>query len=459
MFTWSIPKMSTLALFLAVGSAGWAQIVPPPPGATIINFDDVVAPCVFDDTTALRGVYTAQGVTFTALFNDGAGIVNECGNFGVSGGSSPNSLGINDGTSYADGGAPRTPSTLVFSPLVSKVQFNVGQAFCTQPLTVTATAVDADGVTVAVEQATPGAAMTTLTIAAPHIAKVILSTDHVCLDPFAFSTEQFVLDDLAFVPEPSVCGDGMLHSGEACDAGVANGTAASCCTAVCTLRLSSYACRPAENACDATDYCDGASAACPADAKSPFGTACPADDDPCTNDGCDGSGICVSAFEPAAACTLPTISGAAQIKLRSKISTGLGQVGFKWKKGPALPAGDYGNPAIDAPTYALCLYDGVLPFYAYAGAAHPGSWTAAPTGWQFNSSVHDGGIKQVKLKGSTAPLRAVIQVKAKGTLFASDFNLTPPVTAQLRTSDGHCWGAVFSTPDRDIAGQFKAKSD
>jgi hypothetical protein len=44
--------------------------------------------------------------------------------------------------------------------------------------------------------------------------------------------------------------------------------------------------------CDPTEYCDGFSAACPADIRSPAGAPCDADDELCTADVCDAAGAC-----------------------------------------------------------------------------------------------------------------------------------------------------------------------
>src|SRR5207244_1349593 len=41
--------------------------------------------------------------------------------------------------------------------------------------------------------------------------------------------------------------------------------------------------------CDLDDHCTGTSADCPADAKSPAGTTCTDDGNPCSLDECDGS--------------------------------------------------------------------------------------------------------------------------------------------------------------------------
>jgi hypothetical protein len=48
-------------------------------------------------------------------------------------------------------------------------------------------------------------------------------------------------------------------------------------------------CRATTGECDPQEVCDGSSPSCPADTKSPSGTACTADANPCTLDQCDGS--------------------------------------------------------------------------------------------------------------------------------------------------------------------------
>src|SRR5207253_8376549 len=48
-------------------------------------------------------------------------------------------------------------------------------------------------------------------------------------------------------------------------------------------------CRASAGECDPAENCTGSSASCPADAKSPAGTSCGSDGNPCTVDQCDGS--------------------------------------------------------------------------------------------------------------------------------------------------------------------------
>jgi hypothetical protein len=128
---------------------------------------------------------------------------------------------------------------------------------------------------------------------------------------------EYQLSTTILAPTASACGNGALDTGEQCDDGTANGTADSCCSAICTLKPSGSTCaddrnpctldecdgassvcqHPAGNAgvicrapldaCDAPETCDGASPTCPADARVPDSDGdgtCDATD-PCTNVG------------------------------------------------------------------------------------------------------------------------------------------------------------------------------
>ena len=93
-----------------------------------MNFDDVTAPCYFDETVPLTKAYASQGVLFKGPSKkDGGAILNECSNFGVSGYSSPNFLAFNVTASYDNGGVARGPERITFTggPM-SHVQLRVG---------------------------------------------------------------------------------------------------------------------------------------------------------------------------------------------------------------------------------------------------------------------------------------------------------------------------------------------
>jgi len=67
------------------------------------------------------------GVQFDSpQIKNGGGILDECGNFYVTGQSSPNFLAFNTGASYHGGGVPEGPQIIRFSYPVRKISMNVG---------------------------------------------------------------------------------------------------------------------------------------------------------------------------------------------------------------------------------------------------------------------------------------------------------------------------------------------
>src|SRR4030095_2137561 len=102
-------------------------LLPPPPGAVVINFDEVTAPCGFIETTALRDRYSALGVVFSGPAPlDGGAVLNQCGSFGVTGHSQPNFLAFNLAAIMSNGGRPMGPETIRFTAPVSQLQLSVG---------------------------------------------------------------------------------------------------------------------------------------------------------------------------------------------------------------------------------------------------------------------------------------------------------------------------------------------
>ncbi len=164
--------------------------IPPPPGAIVINFDDVAAPCSFDQTTALRDQYAGLGVLFMGpAANDGGGVLDQCGNFGVSGHSPPNFLAFNAGSAFSNGGIPRPPETITFINGASYVQVNAG-SYGGAGQIVTMEAFDAAGSSLGSDSLTLASTLDTLSITADEIAWVVINTPAGVL----------VLDDLAFLP-------------------------------------------------------------------------------------------------------------------------------------------------------------------------------------------------------------------------------------------------------------------
>ncbi|TFH23091.1 MAG: hypothetical protein E4H03_06975, partial [Myxococcales bacterium] len=63
-----------------------------------------------------------------------------------------------------------------------------------------------------------------------------------------------------------ICGDGIVSSGEDCEDG--NTQDGDCCSSTCQFEAATTVCRGAAGVCDVAETCTGASATCPADAKS-----------------------------------------------------------------------------------------------------------------------------------------------------------------------------------------------
>ncbi len=63
---------------------------------------------------------------------------------------------------------------------------------------------------------------------------------------------------------------------------------------------STAVCRAAAATCDLQENCPGSGPACPADAKQPAGTVCATDNEVCTSDQCDSSGVCAHTSNSAA---------------------------------------------------------------------------------------------------------------------------------------------------------------
>jgi hypothetical protein len=155
-------------------------------GAIFLNFDDVEAPCLFTETTALHDLYLDQGVRFRGERRlDGGGIVNECGNWGVSGHSSPNFVGFNVNGAYMDGGLALPPGKIWFTTPVGQVTVNVASGGGV-PGTARMVAYDAAHHKLAADEVVLSSQMQPLEVVAAGIQQVIIDA----------TVDSWVLDDL-----------------------------------------------------------------------------------------------------------------------------------------------------------------------------------------------------------------------------------------------------------------------
>ncbi len=159
------------------------------PAEVLIDFDDVSAPCVFVETTALRDAYLPLGVRFFGPDVPGGGaVLNSCSNFSVTGFSGSNFLAFNAGTNLLGGGVPATPETLRFVSPVSAVSVLAGSA-AGAGSSVRLEAYNALNLIVDQNTRTLAAAMQPVGVTGPSISYVVIT-----------GPTQLVLDNLRFTP-------------------------------------------------------------------------------------------------------------------------------------------------------------------------------------------------------------------------------------------------------------------
>ncbi len=171
---------------------------------------------------------------------------------------------------------------------------------------------------------------------------------------------------------------------------------------------------------------------------------------------------CSSGPLPAASCHLPTVAGAAQLAIKNKTPDTRDQLKWKWAKGGATMAADFGDPVNGDTAYTLCLFDHaagdprvVKKLVVPAGGFCAGKpcWKANGAGFVYaDKTLAQVGVKQIKLRQGAAG-KAQVALQAKGANLGLAGNLlplaqSPLVTVQLTNSAGACWSADYSAPAR-----------
>jgi len=172
---------------------------------------------------------------------------------------------------------------------------------------------------------------------------------------------------------------------------------------------------------------------------------------------------------PVSSCRSPIVSGKAQLRIRNSSTDGKDRLLWRWSKGSATSKADFGSP-LGTTGYRLCAYDGldnlILTARAPAGgscnsAAPQACWRDQRSGYRYiDKDTTPDGLQQVILKAGVAG-KAQIKVVGKGALLG--LPMLPvqdlPVTVQLVSDDGQCWGATYGTTLRNDSEQLKAKGD
>jgi hypothetical protein len=108
-------------------TAAFTVVADVAPGTTMIDFDDVTAPCLFSQTVALGRF---EGVKFKGRNAGGGAILDQCAGLGVTGYSPPNVLAFDCSQTLASDRTPRLPETLNFgrNDVAPGLTFTVGSS-------------------------------------------------------------------------------------------------------------------------------------------------------------------------------------------------------------------------------------------------------------------------------------------------------------------------------------------
>jgi len=219
------------------------------------------------------------------------------------------------------------------------------------------------------------------------------------------------------------CGNAFLDAGEQCDDGNTSGT--DCCSAGCALD-------PAGQICDTVDA------------------------SLCTFDTCDGAGNCqLGGAWPPSECYAVTQPNKSALVIRDKANAAKDLIKWKWSKGQDLY--NFGIPTF-LTSYAFCVTAGGTLVSENPIATGSG-WTSTATGWRLkrDPQVTPGGIGSLRTHNG-GPGASLITLKGKGPNVApASPPLTTPVTAQLISSGGACYGATYTAPSTNAPGNFRAK--
>jgi cysteine-rich repeat protein len=247
-------------------------------------------------------------------------------------------------------------------------------------------------------------------------------------------------------------------------------------------------CRAATGPCDAAETCNGVAPSCPADGLLPDGTPCN-DGNPCTgNDRChgsvcsggpaitcplcerceDGTGCVVA---PRASCKEPMAPGRTSLSLKNKIPNVIDTVTWNWTTGAATTLAELGDPET-TDDYGFCIYTGAAATLTFKGTAPAGGLCGNLPCWKGTNTVikyadksrtPDGTLKVMLRPGAAGKARVRFDGKGDNLsdrpLGIPAPPLSLPVQVQLQSKNGSCFDATYSTPTRNGAGYFSARSD
>ncbi len=176
--------------------------------------------------------------------------------------------------------------------------------------------------------------------------------------------------------------------------------------------------------------------------------------------------------EPALDCREPILPKKAKLQIDRGTTEDKDKLSFKWAKGADTPVAALGTPATTT-AYALCLYDtrndgsaslrlrSVIPAAGTCGTK-PCWKTSGTAGVTYsNRDASPEGVQKLTAKaGATGASK--LGLKARGVHQPDGVPPLDPngtVVAQVRTSEGACFGARFARPTKSDELHWKAVSE
>jgi hypothetical protein len=297
----------------------------------------------------------------------------------------------------------------------------------------------------------------------------------------------------------SRCGNRVLDAGEECDDGNLNPF--DCCDTSCHPAPSGASCNvgnPCVAAtCDGMGVCQQTDLTGPCDDFNPCtaddtcidgeclgteladGTTCDDEDGCTTGDSChfgycygdtpitcDPCEQCFSGVgcqaAPRYSCYEPA-DPKAKLALHDANLDARDRVSWTWSGGEADVL-DFGDPR-KSTDYALCVFEELgygrtlLKSAVPAGGRCSGRpcWTGKRTGYRyFDATGGTSGITSIVMKSGAAGKAGIVVQGHGGKLDLQSLPVRAPVIAQLQSSDGECWSAVYASPSANNPIDFRA---
>ena len=254
----------------------------------------------------------------------------------------------------------------------------------------------------------------------------------------------------------SLCRNGNLDAGEACDTGFATYT---CCTPACTIEADDTPCTNASG-CQTSEACSSGTCI---GVPRPTGTACDLDRDLCTEDTCDGSGGCAAGpcspccrdaggtcfFD--AICTHPT-QASSSFSLATSSPTGSDRLKWRLLSLADTAAEEFGDPTATTDV-AICPYfydefygPTLLASFRAPGGSTCGSrpcWKRSRTGFRYRDPKgRSDGLTSIMLKAGDGRAARIV-AKGRGASLPDWPGLPYPPLGVILRAGASCWGAEW----------------